>query len=157
MVIKKVFTSYRFNWFMYENTQACMTHVYSLKYAPDKNGEKREYVSFCYTPTSNHLLLKIYYPLSCVPPDLLELFTVVFIRITLPTQRIRTDTRLLFQLMRSIAAGWILHRLILTTAGKQSLAAEASTWLCYRSFLPEIFTGNAAKWLKRNRECSKLL
>lgn len=54
------------------------------------------------------------------------------------SQRIRTDTQLLFQLTRSIAAGWILHLLILTTAGRQSLAAEASNWLCYGSFLSAV-------------------
>lgn len=46
--LKRVFTPYRFNWFMHENTQTCMTHVSTLKYLTKMGGGRWIfYFSFC--------------------------------------------------------------------------------------------------------------
>lgn len=99
---------------------------------PHKNVKQREFFSpFCCIPTSIHLLLKVYYFLLHVPPEVLELFSFHQNHIS-NSQRIRADPRLLFQLTRPITAGWILHLFILTPAGRRSLAAEASACVADR-------------------------
>lgn len=116
------------------------------------------FLPFRCIPTSIHLLLKVYYFLLHVPPEVVELFSFHQNHIS-GSQRLRADPGLLLQLTRALTAGWMLHLFMLAAAARRSLAAQPAACVADRisQKYPHQAETAATSLPKRNSNSCKLL